>query len=128
MMLDIDHFKSVNDTYGHDVGDLVLKASVQFAQGVLRKSDLLGRLGGEEFCVILTNTSLSQALTAAEKVRHAFEQAVVDTGMKTVRFTASFGVAEVRLGQETFDQALKRADEALYVAKKTGRNRVVQAA
>jgi diguanylate cyclase (GGDEF)-like protein len=128
MMLDIDHFKAVNDTYGHDVGDMVLKASVQFAQGVLRKSDLLGRLGGEEFCVILTNTSLSQALTAAEKVRHAFEEAVVDTGMKTVKFTASFGVAEVRLGQETFEQALKRADEALYVAKKTGRNRVVQAA
>ena len=149
-MLDADHFKNVNDQYGHVAGDHVLSAIAQAAGSVLRKSDVLGRLGGEEFGILLPDTSLSGAVTLAERVREAVAAVelqtsdmppdssvhhLVETGAKgpasdqgspathSISATISVGVAELR-GDEPFESLLRRADRALYAAKDLGRNRV----
>jgi diguanylate cyclase (GGDEF)-like protein/PAS domain S-box-containing protein len=130
-MLDADHFKNVNDHYGHVAGDHVLTALARAVTSVLRKSDVLGRLGGEEFAVLLPDTDLTGAMTVAERMRAAVEAARVpggepnEQGERTdIRVTVSLGVAELR-GDEPFDSLLKRADRALYAAKDLGRNRVL---
>ncbi len=123
VMFDADRFKLVNDTYGHDVGDLVLKAIASAAGSVLRDVDVLGRLGGEEFAVLLPATGLDGAALAAERLRAAMEAQRVTAGEAVVRFTVSVGVALLQEG-ETVDALLKRADLALYHAKENGRNRV----
>jgi diguanylate cyclase (GGDEF)-like protein/PAS domain S-box-containing protein len=128
-MLDADHFKNVNDHYGHAAGDHVLTAIAQAATSALRVSDILGRLGGEEFAVLLPNTELSGALTVAERVRAAVEEREVQSEpneqgeREAIRITVSVGVAELR-GDEPFESLLRRADRALYAAKDLGRNRV----
>jgi diguanylate cyclase (GGDEF)-like protein/PAS domain S-box-containing protein len=129
-MLDADHFKNVNDHYGHVAGDQVLTAIAQAATSALRISDVLGRLGGEEFAVLLPDTDLTGAMTVAERVRAAVEAARVPGGEPNeqgeradIRVTVSLGVAELR-GDEPFESLLKRADRALYAAKDLGRNRV----
>ena len=124
LMADIDFFKRVNDTYGHAAGDRVLKTFVDTMRGHLRKGDLLGRLGGEEFVVALGNADLQDAQALAERLRVA----VAESGCPfdadtTITVTASFGLA-LYDGQETVTQLLIRADEALYRAKNLGRNRV----
>jgi diguanylate cyclase (GGDEF)-like protein len=115
-MFDIDHFKTINDTYGHHAGDEVLKRVAADAAGELRAGDIVGRFGGEEFVVVLPNTTAQTALLVAERVRHAIE-----TGGSNPRVTISVGVAELAMG-ETSETLLRRADQALYVAKKEGRN------
>ena len=127
LMLDIDHFKRVNDTWGHDVGDAVLKHLVTVLQAGLRQLDMLGRLGGEEFAVLLPATQLEGALELAERLRQAVAQTpapVHGSDGQSVAYTISIGVA--LLGCETThpDDVLKRADSAMYLAKSTGRNRV----
>jgi diguanylate cyclase (GGDEF)-like protein/PAS domain S-box-containing protein len=128
-LLDVDHFKNVNDHYGHVVGDHVLTAIARAASSALRVSDVLGRLGGEEFAVLLPSTELTGALTVAERVRAAVEAHEVlgepdEHGQReAIRTTVSLGVAELR-GDEPFESLLKRADRALYAAKDLGRNRV----
>lgn len=127
-MFDVDHFKNINDQYGHVAGDHVLTAIVQAAGGELRASDVLGRLGGEEFAVLLPNTELAGALVVAERMRAAIERAQVprsgeDSQPELIRATVSLGVAEL-LGDEAMESLLKRADRALYAAKDLGRNRV----
>jgi diguanylate cyclase (GGDEF)-like protein len=120
IMFDLDHFKQVNDTYGHDVGDAVLKASARVVRGLLRSPDVLERWGGEEFLVVAPQTDCVQARSLAERLR----QAVANCPIEYVgNITASFGVAEYR-PQESPEAWLKHADEALYVAKQGGRNRV----
>ena len=128
MMIDVDHFKQVNDTHGHATGDGVLQAIVHHALDSLRQSDLLGRFGGEEFAVILPETELAAAVEVAERLRHAIaaRPLVVDAGQKkgAIPSTVSVGVAQLRAGDATVDALLQRADAALYAAKHNGRNRV----
>ena len=123
IMYDLDQFKQVNDKYGHDAGDYVLKETAQVAQGHLRLTDLLGRWGGEEFLIVAPQTDSIQARGLAERLR----QAIADSSLEHVgRLTASFGVAEYR-PQESAEAWLKRADKALYAAKQAGRNKVASA-
>lgn len=128
MILDIDHFKSVNDTYGHDAGDEVLKVFAQRVRRVLRGADLVCRLGGEEFVVVMPDTPLSVAERIAERVRAAVENErfPIDQS-RTIAVTTSIGLAE-RGGDANADGLLRRADKALYASKTSGRNRVTAAA
>jgi two-component system cell cycle response regulator len=127
MILDIDHFKRVNDTYGHDVGDLVLKGFAAQLQEIVRGSDLLCRLGGEEFVVVMPDVDATQAALIAERARWTTESRdfVLDGAAGSVSITVSIGLAEWR---EKWDSAelYRRADRALYLSKSAGRNRVTQ--
>ncbi|MDY0306312.1 MAG: diguanylate cyclase [Desulfovibrionaceae bacterium] len=122
IMFDVDHFKKVNDTFGHDAGDAVLRALAEAARDAMRQADVLGRLGGEEFAAILPETGLKAGVEAAERLRRAVEALEVRHGEHLLRLTVSLGVAQVREG-ENLDGLLKRADQALYEAKNSGRNR-----
>jgi len=126
IMLDIDKFKTINDTYGHKVGDEAIIALGNLLRKAKRKSDVACRLGGEEFVLLLPNTAYKDAKKVAEKIRKRVEKSKIpyDEG-KTLSFTVSLGVAEVDFEHEDqIESALKRADDALYEAKKSGRNRV----
>lgn len=120
IIIDVDKFKSVNDTYGHQVGDSVLKDVAKIIKQNVRQSDIAGRWGGEEFVVICPNTDLNGGKILAEKLRKALEAHTFDT---VGRKTASFGVSLFREEDDDKD-FVGRADEALYVAKETGRNKV----
>ncbi|MEM8604626.1 MAG: diguanylate cyclase, partial [Cyanobacteria bacterium P01_H01_bin.121] len=122
LMLDIDKFKSINDTFGHAEGDRVIQHVAQLCSKMLRDGDILGRLGGEEFAVLLQAAG-DKALKIAERLRHRIEIAVIQTGDRQIRFTVSLGLVEVE-PYESLDTALQRADKALYEAKALGRNRV----
>jgi len=120
LLFDIDHFKKINDTYGHDKGDYTLKTIAEIAKRILRKSDYIIRWGGEEFLVILPETDLDGAIKVAEKIRSNVE----NYNFKDIgKVTVSIGVTMLKIG-EPLDNAIKRADEALYAAKNKGRNRV----
>lgn len=120
IMFDIDHFKVINDTYGHAAGDAVLKKTASVVLDQVRKSDFLGRIGGEEFAVLATETAVESAVALAQKIRSAIET----TRHGTVgRITVSIGVSSYASGL-TMDEFVRRADEALYIAKNNGRNRV----
>ena len=121
LYFDIDHFKKINDTYGHKVGDGVLIEVVELISALLRQSDLLARWGGEEFVVILPETSVEQAKVIAEKLRSCIETHLF---MNVSDLTCSFGVTQLR-SDDTEQSFLIRADKALYEAKESGRNRVV---
>jgi len=124
-MIDLDHFKVINDTYGHAYGDLVLNSVVKTILKTLRDADTLCRWGGEEFLVVLPETTLSNALLWAERARKDIEsEASVLFGDQTVSITASFGLASLSSGDATADSLLKRADDALYSVKNSGRNQV----
>lgn len=127
IMIDLDHFKAVNDTRGHAAGDAVLIQTVKTLQGCLRGSDMLGRLGGEEFAVILPGAGLHSASIAAERFRAAVEAMTVSAdGSVNISVTASLGVASLTNGDHVCapDILLQAADAALYRAKETGRNKV----
>ncbi|EME70184.1 GGDEF domain-containing protein [Paramagnetospirillum caucaseum] len=124
LMLDIDHFKRVNDTYGHPVGDVAIKALSDTCAQVIRHEDVLGRLGGEEFAIVLTETDLDGALQVAERLRQAIAAIRIPVEAGTVAFTISIGTAERLETDSTIDAMLSRADMALYAAKRSGRNRV----
>ncbi len=124
MMLDIDHFKHINDAFGHDAGDEVLR---QFAHRILansRGSDLAARMGGEEFALLMPDLSEDEALQAADRLREVIAASPFGAGDKELPVTASFGLA-MWAGEEP-REFLKRADLALYQAKREGRNRVVR--
>ena len=125
LMIDVDHFKRVNDTHGHAVGDEVLKAFTRVLEGNLRSVDLLGRLGGEEFAVVLPESDSVAAAYTAERLRAAVE--VLDFPLEdgtSLKITTSVGIAILAGAGETLDNLLARADGALYTAKRDGRNRV----
>lgn len=128
LMLDADHFKSVNDTHGHDVGDKVLKRLSDICMRELRDVDVFGRFGGEEFVATLPETSVKTALEVAERLRTALAAAEIPvTGSKPLRFTVSIGAAERTRDDKSVHDLLNRADAALYQAKESGRNKVVYA-
>ncbi|QJT07485.1 sensor domain-containing diguanylate cyclase [Oceanidesulfovibrio marinus] len=126
LMLDVDLFKKINDTWGHDTGDRVLKEVAAHMLLTLRDVDLCGRIGGEEFAVLLPETDLQGAAEAAERVRASLENIcfILEEGAR-VCVTASLGVAEMGGSEDTLQELIKRADDALYEAKETGRNKVV---
>jgi len=124
MMLDIDHFKSINDRYGHDVGDQVLKLVAAEMQQQIRQVDMLGRLGGEEFAIILPETDLAKAIEVAERIRAAVEAFSLQTEQGRITFTISIGVVGLTDVEATNDALLQQADALLYRAKQNGRNRV----
>jgi diguanylate cyclase (GGDEF)-like protein/PAS domain S-box-containing protein len=128
--IDLDRFKRINDHHGHDVGDLVLQAFAQTTQEQLRDGDVLCRMGGEEFTVLLPGTNMEQAGMIAERLRQAVEATPVDIGADPVdggplAYTASLGVTAVHPEESSLKPAIKRADQQLYEAKETGRNRVI---
>ncbi|HEY8025753.1 MAG TPA: GGDEF domain-containing protein [Burkholderiaceae bacterium] len=126
-MIDIDHFKAVNDNFGHSVGDDAIKVLVNTCQDNLRAIDHFGRLGGEEFICILPETNNTDAVLCAERLRAAIAALKMDTPDGTLQFTVSIGVAVLRTDHRNWDALLKDADSALYCAKREGRNRVVDA-
>lgn len=127
-MMDIDHFKSINDTYGHAVGDIVLKQVAQVFQDVLRASDIVARYGGEEFAVVAPGSDLESSRVLAERLRHEVAARIYNTEDQPLACTISIGVAhyawDVRFGADAYEDMLARADKALYQAKDNGRNRV----
>jgi diguanylate cyclase (GGDEF)-like protein len=126
VLLDVDHFKRVNDTYGHIVGDQVLVGVADCMTGLLRRCDVAARHGGEEFAMVLPETPESGALVVAERFRETVEEALFESPDVSVRVTVSLGVATYPGGRiETAEDLLRRADQALYAAKNAGRNRVV---
>jgi two-component system cell cycle response regulator len=127
LVADIDHFKSVNDTYGHDIGDVVLKEFARRLKRSVRGMDLACRLGGEEFVVIMPDTDLEHACQVAERIRGQIATETFDIGKsrQPLSITASVGVAALERADDTAEAIFKRADQALYVAKHGGRNRVV---
>src|SRR5262249_3512437 len=123
-LLDIDYFKSINDSHGHQAGDLVMKEFAEVTQAMLRATDFFGRYGGDEFLVGLSQTTLADAKQVAERVRRTIERQLFPCLPAGQRVTLSIGVAEYH-PHESADQLLARADAALYEAKRQGRNRVV---
>lgn len=124
LMADIDKFKSVNDTYGHDVGDEVIKAVAAVLQSSKRSNDIVGRLGGEEFAIVLPEATLDSASAAAERFRRLIANRVISADAQRIPVTISLGVASADEGTNGIEELLKRSDLALYEAKHTGRNRV----
>lgn len=125
LMIDIDHFKKINDQYGHFVGDQVLRSMAEVIKQTLRQSDLLARYGGEEFFAMLPGTSTSTACTIAERLRESVEKMTVSTTDGVVSVTVSIGVCHISDANNSLDALLSKADEAMYWAKSTGRNQVV---
>ncbi|MCP5265778.1 MAG: GGDEF domain-containing protein [Burkholderiaceae bacterium] len=126
MLFDLDHFKQINDTWGHGVGDEVLRACSERIRGQIRSTDLFARVGGEEFCVVFAGLRLARAVSVAERIRKTvFEGAPVATSAGELPVTASIGVTACQCDVARLEEDLRRADVALYAAKRGGRNRVV---
>ncbi|HUA53450.1 MAG TPA: GGDEF domain-containing protein [Candidatus Sulfotelmatobacter sp.] len=123
LMVDIDHFKRVNDTYGHQVGDQAIQAMSQACVKALRPTDLLARYGGEEFIITLTHTDQQGAAKVAERLRESVQQIELQTEQGVLKFTISVGVSTY-FKRSLLDEIINRADQALYQAKTSGRNRV----
>jgi len=122
---DIDYFKEINDTYGHDAGDKVLKFVSTLMKDLLRQTDIIGRYGGDEFLLILPETSLKGAKEIAERIQHAVEDLEIHIGFeRPIKTTVSLGVAQFNIDKEDINGLIKRADNALYIAKGKGKNRV----
>jgi diguanylate cyclase (GGDEF)-like protein len=126
LMIDIDHFKKINDTYGHDIGDKALVATVERLTSSLRPEATLGRLGGEEFAVLLPEADGPAAAAAGERLREAVSRIEIEEDGKVIRFTVSIGICALQPGL-TLEDVMNRSDQALYQAKQSGRNRVVVA-
>ncbi|NWA03892.1 GGDEF domain-containing protein [Pseudomonas gingeri] len=126
LMLDIDHFKRINDSYGHSAGDQVLKAVAVSIKSQLRNIDMVFRYGGEEFLIVLSNTSREAAALVGERLRQAAQGQDYAANEQTISLTVSLGCATLLAGEST-ESLLRRADSALYVAKREGRNRLAMA-
>ena len=124
LMLDIDRFKSINDQFGHDIGDHVIVQIAEICRRYRRKSDLIARFGGEEFLLLLPETEASDAQAAAERLRRQVERSDLSIATHTIAATVSIGVAPATPNMRTIVDLIKAADHALYVAKNSGRNRV----
>ena len=124
LMIDIDHFKQINDTYGHAIGDEVIQKLSSIMQESQRKSDVIARYGGEEFLILLPDTPYERAKEVAQKLRKKVEESFVEThNGKKVRFSVSIGVATIHK-EDSYETLMHNADKALYQAKESGRNRV----
>jgi two-component system cell cycle response regulator len=125
VLMDLDNFKRVNDTYGHKAGDAVLKRFSEVLKTSTRASNICGRLGGEEFVLVLSHIGQSEVFIAVERLRQCFEREVFNFNGEVVKVTASFGISGLQLGiNPGFDDLLRQADVALYRAKHAGKNRV----
>ena len=124
-MMDIDFFKKINDTYGHDFGDKVLILVTKECKKGIRETDLLARFGGEEFCFLFPETDLRDAILTTERIRCALSKLVFNTEKNSFSVTASFGVSKLLDSNDNIKNLIKRSDGCLYKAKATGRNRVV---
>ncbi len=127
MMVDIDHFKNVNDTHGHAAGDAVLKRVGQILKESVYETDIVGRYGGEEFLILLPRAEADGVLRKAEALRQRFEREIIPSGFENLKITVSIGVAHYPKGRTTADALISTTDKALYQAKETGRNKVVAA-
>jgi diguanylate cyclase (GGDEF)-like protein len=125
LMLDIDHFKRINDTYGHDIGDRVIRAVTEACLAGVRSIDHVGRIGGEEFVCVLPETDAVAAQACAERLRRTIENSRLPPPNHGITFTVSVGVAVLKPAHQNWQALLKDADVALYRAKESGRNRVV---
>lgn len=126
-MADLDHFKAINDSFGHVAGDQVLKSFAEILKACSRSSDLCCRIGGEEFLVVFTHTDVRGALVAVDRIREQFARQAFTFGARHLAVTASFGIAGIDEEVQDFNQLVMRADSALYCAKRLGRNRVALA-
>lgn len=124
LMLDLDKFKQINDVYGHLAGDLVLKSVASSLRQHTRREDIIGRLGGEEFCVILVGLGEADAVILAERIRSGIARLPIEFEAQAISVTASFGLVPPELLRDSFDEVLKNADQMMYQAKNEGRNRV----
>lgn len=124
VMMDLDHFKSINDTHGHGVGDRTLQSAIDACRASVRPQDIVARVGGEEFAIVLPGTTLSDGLKAAERIRAGTEARSIPIREGAISVTASLGVAVTSPGMHDFQDALAAADAAMYVAKAGGRNTV----
>ncbi len=124
MMLDLDHFKRLNDTYGHAAGDKALQKFTTLCCNALRTIDVFGRWGGEEFVTLLPETDTEGAVVIAERLRKLVSQSTLDFNEQKINITVSIGIAQYRAGEMTVETPLSRADSAVYDAKKAGRNRI----
>ncbi|QGZ57851.1 sensor domain-containing diguanylate cyclase [Paraburkholderia acidiphila] len=125
LLFDLDHFKRINDEFGHVAGDTVLRSMAQRVSGVVRKQDVFGRFGGEEFALLLPCTPLDDALYVAEKIRRTIGDEPIEVQGVIVPVTASVGAATARTGAPDYEGMINEADAALYTAKRQGRNRSV---
>jgi len=125
VMIDVDHFKAINDNHGHPVGDLVLSTISACIKSNIRNSNGLGRFGGEEFLLVLPGENAEASKLVAERIRQAISELNIDAEQQPVRVTASFGIASALPAEQDYHSTIKRADSALYQAKNSGRNRVV---
>ncbi len=123
-IVDLDHFKRINDSLGHDCGDQVLKHVAKVLQSPLRQTDVLGRFGGEEFILLLPDTAPEEAAQVVERLRRALEQTPFLHNGDRLKLTATFAITEVQAADEGIEDAIRRVDEALYRGKRAGRNRV----
>jgi two-component system, cell cycle response regulator len=123
LIIDLDHFKRVNDRFGHETGDAVLRTFAALLRRECRQSDIIGRLGGEEFAIALPETSVAQAQTLAARLTEGCRSISVSTPLGDVRWSCSVGVTQVRDDDQEIDGVLRRADTALYEAKRAGRDR-----
>lgn len=128
IMLDIDHFKNINDSHGHQAGDYILKSLTAFISERIRNIDIFARYGGEEFCILLPETTIEAAVLLAEEIRRQIESSVFNFKKTHIRLTVSQGVAALVKRIANAEALLKLADDALYDAKKMGRNKVVPSA
>ncbi|MGZ4968296.1 MAG: GGDEF domain-containing protein [Methylobacter sp.] len=124
IFFDIDHFKTINDTYGHDCGDTTLAFGAKWIKESLRNSDIIFRYGGEEFVILLSDTDANGAELLAERIRTSIENHTIAYGLETIKITASLGVSTLR-ENDTIESFIQRADKAMYIAKSKGRNQVV---
>jgi diguanylate cyclase (GGDEF)-like protein len=125
LILDADRFKRINDTYGHHAGDLALRSLSLVSMEQKRAQDTFGRLGGEEFGLLMPETALDKAFIVAERIRRVWEQSPVNLDGELIHSTMSIGVAEATSTDKSLEDLLRRADRMLYKAKDLGRNRVV---
>ena len=125
MIIDVDHFKRINDEFGHQAGDAALIETVTRIRDSLRSEDLVGRLGGEEFVAVMPSTDAASALAAAERMRCAFAEKAMHIGERELLITVSIGVAVLDAQDQAYSQLLRRSDRAMYAAKTAGRNKVM---
>jgi len=123
IFFDIDHFKTVNDNFGHECGDIALTSAANCIKDVVRGSDMVFRFGGEEFVILLSDTNIDGAAIMAERIRNKIENHIIAYGMDVIKLTASLGVSSLK-GNDTTESLIKRADAAMYTAKEKGRNQV----
>ncbi|WP_165942924.1 GGDEF domain-containing protein [Marinomonas flavescens] len=124
LMIDVDHFKKVNDNYGHHAGDFILMSLVKEIEAIIRKEDIFARIGGEEFAILLNHTSLYDAKSIAEKIRISIENEIFYYNTTQIKITLSIGLSDLNEENTLIEHLYKKADQQLYIAKKKGRNRV----